>query len=63
MLPTLNLCRIPAKEHQVVDSCAANEILVSEIFCWKYLEYVTLILPNYKKVKWAKLSDLHFFLI
>ena len=39
---------IPAKEHQVVDRSGAEEILISEILLWKYLEYVHLILQNYK---------------
>ena len=39
---------IPAKEHQVVDHSGAEEILISETLLWKYLEYVHLILQNYK---------------
>ena len=39
---------IPAKEHQVVDRSGAEEILISETLLWKYLEYVHLILQNYK---------------
>ena len=39
---------IPAKEHQVVDCSGAEEILISETLLWKYLEYVHLILQNYK---------------
>ena len=50
----LNVYEIPAKEHQVVDSCAADEISVSEILFGKYLEYVPLILRNYKNVKRIK---------
>ena len=50
----LNVYEIPAKEHQVVDSCAADEISVSEILFGKYLEYVPLILHNYKNVKRIK---------
>ena len=38
------------KEHQVVDRSAADEISVFKILFWKYLEYVTLILCNYKKL-------------
>ena len=40
--------KIHAKEHQAVDSWAADEILAWEIFLWKYVEYVPLILRNYK---------------
>ena len=54
MLPTLNIYKFPAKEHQVVDSCDAHEILVSEILCEKCLEYFPLILQNFKQVKWTK---------
>ena len=39
---------IPAKEHQVVDRSGAEEILILETLLWKYLEYVHLILQNYK---------------
>ena len=42
---------IPAKEHQVVDRSGGEEILISETLFWKYLEYVHLILQNYKKLK------------
>ena len=54
ILHTLNVYKIPAKKHQVVDSCAADEISVSEILFGKYLEYVLLILHNYKKAKRTK---------
>ena len=51
MLPKLNVDKIPAKKHQVVDRWAADEISVLEILFSKYLEYVLLILRNYKKLK------------
>ena len=41
--------KIPAKEHQVVDHSEADEISFSQVLFWKYLEYVPLILRNYKK--------------
>ena len=50
----MNVYKISAKEHQVVDRCAADEMSVSEILFGKYLEYVTLILRNYKKVRRTK---------
>ena len=48
ILHTLNVYNIPAKQHQGVDWSAAYEISVLEILFWKYLEYVPLILSNYK---------------
>ena len=33
----------------------SNQISVSEILFWKYLEYVSLILRNYKKLKSTKI--------
>ena len=55
MLWTLNVYKIRAKKHQVVDHRDANEISVSEILSWKYLEYPPVILPNYKKLKRTKI--------
>ena len=55
LLHTLNLYQIPAKEHQVVDSWAADELSVLEILFWKYSEYVPQILRNCKKLKRAKI--------
>ena len=52
---TLNVYQIPAKEHQVVDSWAPDEISVSELLFWKYSEYVPQILRNYKKLKRKKI--------
>ena len=53
---TLNVYKIPAKEHHVVDSWTENEISVSEIFFRKYLEYVDpLMLPDYKNLKEPKI--------
>ena len=54
MLQTLNVYKFPAKEHQAVDRWDAEEISVSEILLWKYLEYVPLILHNYNKLNGAK---------
>ena len=54
----LNVCKIPAKERQVVDSWVADEIPVSKMLFWKYLEYVNLILHNYKKLQMTKIVGL-----
>ena len=54
LLHKLNVCKISAKERQVVHSWNLDEISVSETLFGKYLEYVPLILRNYKKVKWTK---------
>ena len=54
-LHTLNVYKIPAKENQGVDRSATYEISVLEILFWKQLEYVPLILPNHKKLKWTKI--------
>ena len=43
LLNTLNACKTPRKEHQVVNFGVTDEIAASEILFWKYLEYVTLI--------------------
>ena len=51
ILHTLNVYEIAAKEHQVVDLWASDEISVLERLFLKYLEYVALILRNYKKIK------------
>ena len=40
----LNVYKILAKDQQVVDSWAADEISVLEILFWKYLQYFPLIL-------------------
>ena len=50
----LNVYKIPAKEYQVVDHSEADEISVSKILFWIYLEYVPLILRNYKKLNRMK---------
>ena len=47
----LNVYKVPAKEHQVVDSWAADKMSFSEILFWKYVEYVPLILHNSKKLR------------
>ena len=54
VLHTVNVYNISAKEHQVVDCWDADEISVLEILFWKYLEYVALILRNYKKLSTTK---------
>ena len=51
LLHTLNVYKIPRKEHQVVDFWVADKILASEILFWKYSKYVPLIECNYKKLK------------
>ena len=48
---TLNLYKIPAKEHQVVGHVAADQISISEILFWKYSECLPITLRNYKKLK------------
>ena len=50
-----NVCKIPAKEHQEINSWAADEISVSKMLFSKYLEYVPLILWNYEKLKRKKI--------
>ena len=54
LLHTLNVYKIPAKEHQVVDLWVADEMSASEILLWNYLEYVPLIFHIYKKLKRTK---------
>ena len=44
ILHMLNVYKILAKDQQVVDSWAADEISVLEILFWKYLQYFPLIL-------------------
>ena len=51
----LNGHKIPAKENQVVDRRDADEISVSKTLFLKYLEYVPLILHNYKKLNRMKI--------
>ena len=51
LLYTLNLYKVPAKEHQVDDRLVADEISVLEILLWKYIENVPIMLRNYEKVK------------
>ena len=51
LLYTLNLYKVPAKEHQVDDRLVADELSVLEILLWKYIENVPTILRNYEKVK------------
>ena len=60
LLRTLNVYKIPAKEHQVADTWAADEIWVSRILLSKYSEYVPLTLRNYKKLKKAKIVGCKF---
>ena len=47
--------KIPAKEHQGAYRQDAEEISVSQILFWKYLEYVPLILHTYKKLNNSKI--------
>ena len=56
MLHTLNVGKISAKEHQLADSCTADEISVSEKLFWRYLENVSRILRNYKNLKGTKIA-------
>ena len=51
MLHTLNVYENPEKEHTVVDHSVVDAISISEIRFLKYLEYGSLILQNYKKLK------------
>ena len=55
ILHAFNSYKISEKDHQVVDSWAAYEISVLEILFRKYLEYVPIILRNYKKLKRTKI--------
>ena len=55
ILQILNVYKISAKEHQVVDRLIADEISVSSIFFWNYLEYVPKIKRSYQKRKWTKI--------
>ena len=50
----LNVYKIPEKEHQEIDSWAADEISGSKMLFSKYLQYVSLILWNYKKLNRKK---------
>ena len=45
----LNVYKILAKKHHVVDSCSADKAPILETLFWKDLEYDSLILPNCKK--------------
>ena len=54
MLQTFNVYKIPAKEHQGAYRQDAEEISVSQILFWKYLEYVPLTLHSYKKLNNTK---------
>ena len=55
ILHSLNVYKISAKEQQVIDRSGAYEISVLQILSWKCLEYVPLILRNYKKLKSTKI--------
>ena len=61
ILQTLDSYKIPAKEHQVVDRLAADEISISEMFL-EYLKSVPLVLENYKKTKGDKNFHIYNFL-
>ena len=54
LLHRLNVYKIPRKEHQVVDFWDTDEISALEILFWKYSEYASPILGNYKKLKRTK---------
>ena len=49
------------KKHQFVDRWAEDKISVSQILFWNYVEYVRLILRNYKKLKRAKIVRFTIF--
>ena len=49
--------KIPGKEHQGAYRQDAEEISVSQILFWKYLEYVPLILHTYKKLNNSKIVE------
>ena len=57
----LNVHQLLSNEHQVNDSWAEYQMLVSEILFWKYLKYVPLILPNCKRLKKTKISIFKIF--
>ena len=63
LLHMLNVYKIPAKEHQVVDFRVADQISASEVLFWKYLAYFTLKLHNYKKLKTTKFLRFTIFSI
>ena len=48
------------QKHQVVEESAVAEISVLETLAWKYLEYVPLILGNYKKFE-DKYYQIYYF--
>ena len=51
----LTVYKIFTKEHDVADNSTTDKISVLEFLLWKYLEYVSLILHNYKKRKRIKI--------
>ena len=51
ILHTLSVYKISTKEHQIVDPSGTYVISVEEVLFWKYLEFVPVILCNYKKLK------------
>ena len=55
MLRKFKVYKISPKEHQVVDSRDTDQIWISEMVFWKHLEFLPLILSNYKKLKRAKI--------
>ena len=50
-----NIYKILENEHHVVDSGTGHEVSVPEIFFWKYLKHVLLMLRNCKKLKRRKI--------
>ena len=59
---TLNIFKIPAKEHDLVLRWTGDEISVLKILFCKYLKYVPLILLHFKKLKTTKVLRYNFFL-
>ena len=49
----LNIYKVRTKEHQVVDSCAADEISACK-YC--FIVNIALILGNYKKIKTEQIN-------
>ena len=58
---TLNVYKIPAKEHQLVLRWIADKISVLKTLFCKYLKYVPLTLLHFKELKTGKILRLNFF--
>ena len=63
LLDSLNVYKNPRKEHQVDDFWIIDQMAAPEMRLGKYLEYLSLIQDNYKKLKMTKLLWLTFFSI